>query len=386
MDSTEVNADRRKMNLLFMNPIEEEVWGGVEQWMTTVARAMKDRGHSVLVSGRPRSLWLDRSRKYGLAVIPVELKGDRNLREILTYARILTQYEIDLVCLKRKKFVRIGGLASRLCRRRPRPLVVCREGGSSIHNKLRYRLTHRWLLDTVLVPAWSIREELLSYGFIHESKIAVIPNGIDPEPYRKPQEDPRKLREELGLSGKFAISAISRPSPEKGIDTLLDAAVHMKRELPTFRILVIGEGPQRQAYERRTREMGLSEEIAFLGFRSDIPGLLHACDLFVLPSYREGRPFALLEAMAASRPVVATDVGDVSRMIEHGREGLLVPPRREEELASAILNLSADPSTAAAMGQAARERVCREFDLSTMLDRVEELFLEGLKRKSGKTG
>jgi glycosyltransferase involved in cell wall biosynthesis len=90
--------------------------------------------------------------------------------------------------------------------------------------------------------------------------------------------------------------------------------------------------------------------------------------------------------MAASRPVVATDVGDVSRMIEHGREGLLVPPRREEELASAILNLSADPSTAAAMGQAARERVCREFDLSTMLDRVEELFLEGLKRKSGKTG
>jgi len=373
------------MSLLFMNPIEEEVWGGVEQWMTAVARAMKDRGHSVLLSGRPHSLWLDRGREQGLDIIPVELKGDRNLREILIYARILTQYEIDLVCLKRKRFVRIGGLASRLCRRRPRPVVVCREGGGSIHNKLRYHLTHRWLLDRVLVPAWSIREELLTYGFIHESKIAVIPNGIDPEPYRKPQKDPHKLREELGLCGKFAICAISRPSPEKGIDTLIDAAVRLKSRLPSLKILIIGEGPQRQMYERRALETGLSEEIAFLGFRSDIPDLLHACDLFVLPSYSEGHPFALLEAMAASRPVVATDVGDVSRMIEHGRQGLLVSPRREEELASAILSLSADPSLAAAMGEAARERVCREFDLFTMLDRVEELFLEDLKRRAAKT-
>jgi len=379
-----VNADKRKMNLLFMNPIEEEVWGGVERWMTTVAGAMKDRGHGVLVSGRPHSLWLDRARKQGLDVLPVELKGDRNLREILIYARILTQHEIDLVCLKRKKFVRIGGLASRLCRRRPRPVVVCREGGSSIHNKLRYRLTHRWLLDRVLVPAWSIREELLSYGFIHESKIAVIPNGIDPEPYREPQKDLHPLREELGLCGKFAICSISRPSPEKGIDTLLDAAALLKSQLPPFKILTIGEGPQRQEYEQRAREMGLSEEIAFLGFRTDIPDLLHACDLFVLPSYREGYPFALLEAMAASSPVVATDVGDVSRMIEHGRQGLLVQPHREEELASAILSLSVNPSMAAAMKEAARERVCREFDLFTMLDRVEELFLESLKRRPAK--
>ena len=371
----------KKLKILFMNPIEETVWGGVEKWMTTVARALSDRGHWAMLSGRPDSLWMNLGRKAGLEVLPVEIKGNKNIREILLYAKAFKRYEIDLICLKRRKFVRIGGMASLITRKRPRPAVICREGVDSIHNEPRYRFTHKRFLDKIIVPAYSIRDELMSFGFIEEKKIAVIPNGIDPEPYLKHGKNPSDLRLELSLEGKYVICVVCRPNPEKGIETLLAAAKILKDRLPPFKILIVGEGRERSEFEARAKELGVAEEVSFLGFRTDVPDLLHRSDLFVLPSYLEGVPNALLEAMAAGKPIVATTVGDVPRMIQHNKEGVLVPPRNETELAKSIQNLIENRSVAAEMGRRAQDKVCREFGHTLMIERVEKVFRSEVERK-----
>jgi glycosyltransferase involved in cell wall biosynthesis len=188
---------------------------------------------------------------------------------------------------------------------------------------------------------------------------------------------PAGVREELGVpAGAPTVCMVGNFRPDKGHGYLLEAVVQVRRSFPEVRFVLVGLGPREKEIRGRSRRMGLDSTVVFAGFREDAPRIAAACDVFVLPSLREGLPVALLEAMTLGRPLVATRVGGVPEVVEDGRQGILVPPAQPAALARALVSLLGDPSLRQRLGAAARERAA-EFDIRRSVRRMEDVY-EGL--------
>jgi glycosyltransferase involved in cell wall biosynthesis len=160
-----------------------------------------------------------------------------------------------------------------------------------------------------------------------------------------------------------------------GFDVLLPAMRLLLDRWPTARLLIAGAGDTAEL-EALAVSNGIGDAVMVLGERGDVPDLLAVADLAVLSSHNEGRPLALLEYMEAGKPIVATRVGGVPEIIDHGVHGVLVPPGSPEALAEAVDELLGHPERAAAMGARAQERRRRDFDFDVMIQRLEDLYLE----------
>ncbi len=192
-------------------------------------------------------------------------------------------------------------------------------------------------------------------------KVTVIFNSVDIRRYH-PDADKKVIREQLGFDKQARIiSVVATFKEQKGHRFLIDAASELVKRYPDLLILFIGDGGLRGDLKRQTEEQKLVNHIQFLGTRQDIPDLLAASDLFVLPSLWEGLPMALVEAMASGLPIVATDVSGSRQAIQSGETGILVPPGDADELVEAITNLLTNPDIGTKMGVAARLSAEQEF-------------------------
>jgi glycosyltransferase involved in cell wall biosynthesis len=213
------------------------------------------------------------------------------------------------------------------------------------------------------------------------SQLVVIPNALDlaefDEAARQPVAD---LPSDEPPAFLFLCPA--RLHPQKGHEILLEAVGQLAASSPRpFRVLLAGEGPLRADLEASVRDRGLAAQVAFLGLRDDIPALLRQTDALVLASHYEGMPLAILEAMAARRPVVATRVGGVPEIVEPEKTGLLVPPGDASALAAAMAALMAAPEHARRMGATARLRVERDFEVRVVAQRTVDLFESCLAKR-----
>jgi glycosyltransferase involved in cell wall biosynthesis len=184
---------------------------------------------------------------------------------------------------------------------------------------------------------------------------------------------PAGLRE--GIVGDRNVPLVLVPArlhEQKGHRYLLRAIV----EIPGAHFALAGDGPERAALEAQAHDLGIEERVSFLGYRDDVGALLSACDLVVLPSLYEGLPVALLEAMAAQRPVIATRIGGTDELVASGRTGLLVEPRDPVALAVAIRSLLADPATARLLAERASVVVKTRFSAEAMCGRVSKVYRE----------
>jgi glycosyltransferase involved in cell wall biosynthesis len=169
--------------------------------------------------------------------------------------------------------------------------------------------------------------------------------------------------------------------PEKGHDVLIDAASEVLRRFPDARFELVGGGAERAALAARATERGVAHAFTFLGHRDDVPERLATADMFVLPSRSEAFPNALLEAMAAGLPVVASSVGGVLELVENGRNGFLVPAGNAFALADRICRLMADPSLGRRLGVAARADVEARYSFDRMVTAFENVYLGELTRR-----
>jgi glycosyltransferase involved in cell wall biosynthesis/peptidoglycan/xylan/chitin deacetylase (PgdA/CDA1 family) len=261
----------------------------------------------------------------------------------LAGARIIhTEHSIEY--LKSRKYRLALRLLSRLCHR---VVAIGTEGAN-------------FLRDRVGIPT---------------GKIELIRAGVDVEPERYDDSLRLKSREGLGLGAQDRVAVIiARLFPEKNHALLLEAFRAVAAAVPVARLLIVGEGTERARVEKSISDLGLNTLVQVLGVRRDVADILAASDLFVLSSDREGLPIAVLEAMAASKPVVATAVGDLPRLISDGVTGRLVPPRDPAALVDAILSVLGDPESAKRMGSSARALVNRSFSLRSMIDSHQALF------------
>jgi glycosyltransferase involved in cell wall biosynthesis len=216
-----------------------------------------------------------------------------------------------------------------------------------------------------------VADELVERFHYPAAKVAVGYNAVRLERFERPA--PPGLREELsGGRDRPLVLTPARLDEQKGHPVLLRAAA----ELPEVEFVLAGEGPERGSLEALATELGIVERVRFLGYRDDIPRLLAACDIFALPSLYEGSSLAVLEAMAARRPVVSSAIGGTDELIDDGADGLLVAPGDAAALAAALRRLLDDPGLRESFAARARERVERDFTPAAMVRRVEAIYAE----------
>lgn len=346
--------------------------------MLTTAEELMRRGHRVVVSGRSKSRWIEYCRARGLCTEAVPMRGDLDPYGMLKYLRLLSSEKFDVICLGFEKAVRLCGFPARL---RNRSAIISRKGLPLMYDRALYRFAYRHVVDRILTPSYDLKRRLCEHLWIVPENVDVVHNGVR-IPQRPSRDQILSLRRELGLPGDArVIVAAGRFSRQKGFSYLLDALPEVLRSFPNAHLMLIGEGELRGDLERQAERLGVTDRVHLPGYRRDVPRLLHASDLFVLPSLYEGLPNVMLEAMAAGIPVVATSVNGVPEVIEEGVSGLLIPPGNARHIQSALCALLSDRGRAEEIGDSGQRRVKSEFTVEGMVDGVERVFRNAVLRK-----
>jgi glycosyltransferase involved in cell wall biosynthesis len=277
-----------------------------------------------------------------------------------------------------------GNFYSLAASRRRIPWVVTNHlwKRTSLYLKL-YALLDSFLIrtaDRVVAVSDDIAIELLQRG-VSRQKIVVIDNGVDLIKFSI-DKDNGPLKRSLGLDeNSKVIGTVASLTTEKGHSYLLKAAVSILFSFPNTKFLFVGDGPERNSLERQATDLGLQRQVRLVGSRKNIPEILSIVDIFVLPSLKEGLPMALLEAMAARLPVVATAVGAVPKVVIPGRTGLLVKPADPEELRAAIEFLLRDRTLAVGLAEQGQQKVQAEFSSGAMGQKYFTLYCQVLQGK-----
>jgi glycosyltransferase involved in cell wall biosynthesis len=237
--------------------------------------------------------------------------------------------------------------------------------GQIVAQRLAYTFAHKVVANSQAAA------DRLFVEAVPESKVAVVPNGLDVQKFhsRSPRRSLRK------------VIMVANLRQEKGHDVLMAAALSVLQRYPDATFEIVGDGPEHDRLLARHKALGLTTSFSFLGHRDDVPRRLAEADLFVLPSRSEAFPSAVLEAMAAGLPVVASAVGGILELVDDERTGLLAPADDAGALADRLCRLMTDPELGARLGEAARERVSARYSFDRMIASFEFLYLTQLTRR-----
>ncbi|MBI3160566.1 MAG: glycosyltransferase [Chloroflexi bacterium] len=253
------------------------------------------------------------------------------------------------------------------------------EGTGGLEMRLHGALANSGVAQVMVAVSEQVRALAQRKEGVRPARLRVIENGIRPlEPVSA--EARARLRTELAVpQGGLLALTVARFETQKGYVHLLDAIPAALAACPDAVFAFAGEGSLRLEMERKAKSLGIEANLRFLGVRRDVPVLLGAADLFVLPSLWEGLPMALLEAMSLGLACLATDVEGTRDVIRNGYNGRLVPPGDPRALAAALLELLTDAAARARLGAAARQRVLERYSVERMCDEYETLFMNLLK-------
>jgi glycosyltransferase involved in cell wall biosynthesis len=233
-------------------------------------------------------------------------------------------------------------------------------------------------IDRLVVVSKAIDAKVVEEGRLGAQRVLIY-NGVDLERYDH-QEPCCTLREEFAMEpGSSIVGVVGRLELEKGHPTLLEAWPMVLDQVPGAYLVIVGEGSRLNALHQIARDHGIERHVVFTGRRDDIPAITAALDVAVLPSYREAQGLTILEAMALSRPVVASNVGGIPEMVEHEKTGLLVPPHDPPALAAAIVRLLLDHQLADMVARAGHDLVHDRFCVQLMVNAIQELYDDGAR-------
>ncbi len=241
------------------------------------------------------------------------------------------------------------------------------------------RALARWT-DAVVCVSEGERQLALRARIAPREKLVVIHNGIEPSVFQRVSRAEARTNLEIE-PGTPVIGFIGRLECQKGVSYLLQATARLVSLRASLLCLIVGDGALRLSLMREAEQLGIGQHVRFLGYRPDVPNILPALDVFVLPSLYEGLPYTVLEAMAAGIPVVATDVVGVGDVVRDGTTGLLVPPGDVPALSGAVQRILDDPSLGRRLALAGQTEVGSRFTLRETVSRLESLYLALMRAK-----
>jgi len=362
------------MNILFINSTQN--WGGGETWLMQISDGLQRRGHHIVIACRRDSDLHRRLQTSAFTGLPLGGWGDFSPRTIVKIWRIIKRYKIDIICSNMEKELRLAGIAAQLA---GVPIIPSREVDVPIKSTRINRFFYGRVASGLLVNSYATLNTLLSSApWLEQQRRYVVWKGIDPELFKPVAST--SLRDRFHFSpSDCLIGFVGRLDEQKGIPTLLEAMRIVVRDVPGARLVLAGEGNLRNHIVDFTRRHGLEEHIFLAGFCSDVPGFLNEIAFLVMPSYWEGFGYAAVEAMAAHKAVIGTNVSSLPEIIDDGTTGILVTPRSAEHLAGAIVKLAKDSGLRNAIGAAGAAKVRSTFSLLTMIEKTETAFRETIR-------
>lgn len=370
------------MRILFLNSIPADVFGGVEHWIGQVARGLITRGHYVTIAGRPGSAFLDRTSRAvpGAVIEPLTISGDFDPITINRLRGIIASHRIDVVVANFNKDIRLGGLAARwigdvgLVWRAGLDLT----GSGWVHRALTPRL-----VDAVITPSTSLKEEIAAHGYIPADLIHPIHTGLPPlENPPSRSEAAERLRQKYRLPADSLVCVTSgRFVDQKGHDVLIEALPRIVENNDSVYFLLLGDGPLQEQLQAMARNHGVERHLIFAGMLEEFDLELIGSDLMVHPARWEPFGIVLVEGMRAGLPIVAARVGGIPEVVEEGASAVLVEAGVVEPLAAAVSKLLADEPQRRRMGESGQQRWRENFSYQSMIEHVEALLTEVVARK-----
>ncbi|HYV50787.1 MAG TPA: glycosyltransferase [Dongiaceae bacterium] len=350
---------------------------GGEQQMLFLISGLRERGVRVFALVPERGALAERLRAERIDVFPLTARGDLDLTGVFGLRRALGQSRPDMMHLHTARAHAIGRLALAGHAHRP-GIIVSRQVAFPAKGGPFRRLKYAHGVDRYIAVSQAAATSVRDAG-VDPERITVVPCGIDPRVFAVPR-DRDGLRRELAIPpGSKLVGFAGALEEGKGPSDLLEAVAGLPRNV---HVLMTGEGPLRVRLEHRSLEADLAGRVHLLGWRQDFPRILRSLDAFCLPSRQEGFPNAILDALAAEVPVIATQVGGIPEIVVSGRNGLLLEARDPEALRAALLRVLDDPELAALLAGEGR-RTVNEFTVDRMVERTLAVYHDVLAGRSG---
>jgi glycosyltransferase involved in cell wall biosynthesis len=350
-------------SLLFIDT--ERVWRGGQNQLLTLIRGLHRRGHEIHLICEPQTLLEARALEQGICVHPMAIRSEAGVISLFRLISTLRKIRPQVLAFNTPKAVVAGTLASRFADIRAR--IIFRRVNFPLRKSMFTRFKYTWGIDCIVAISESICAQLKISG-IPASRIRIIYEGIDLSLYPKPEQRKQRLAGEPVIVG-----TIAHLSSEKGIQYLIDAASLIPEVHRRLRFVIVGDGDCLEELKALAQRKGLEDVFQFAGFHLNTSQFLESFDIFTLPSLSEGLSSSILEAMATSLPIVATEVGGIPELVKHGDNGLLVAPADPVSLAQAIQQLVDDPVQSQCMGLRGRERMETRFTLERKIIETEQL-------------
>ncbi|MGH7555068.1 MAG: glycosyltransferase family 4 protein [Longimicrobiales bacterium] len=344
-------------------------WGGVHRVTELLAEGFEKRGHEVLVLCRPGSLLEDRLR--GRCVYaPVARGMDFSPWAIARIAMTLRRFRPTIVLGLMDKDLRLTGPAARLL---GMPFIARRANDQPIGSGPWARMIYGRIVTHHIANSEATKRTMLaSASWLDPERVSVIPNGVDVEGIASTPPAFLPLPK-----GSVIVALVARLEQRKGVLDLLEAWPSVAQADARAQLVIVGRGELENDVHRRSQQL---ERVIFLGYREDVAAVLQRCDIVAVPSHWEGFGLVAAEAMAAAKPVVATNASSLPEIVTDEREGLLVPPRQPNELADALLRLIRDAELRKRLGEAGRQRALESFSHERMIERYESILTKFARR------
>jgi L-malate glycosyltransferase len=339
--------------------------GGMEHFVVRMAAAQCRAGHQASIFALKDGALTEEASRSGVPV--TLLRGGSKVTRTLHAARVFGALRPDIIHAHNQTSLHYAVLGKRLCRA---PVLMTNHGQGL--GSARTPGPSEWAGTDAVVAVSNAVADRMDRQLLG-GKLRTIYNGVE---FSLPGRDRPATRAELGISETRVIATIvARLDHLKGHENLINALAALQPKNLPLTVLVAGDGAKRAEREEQAAALGLTaEQIRFLGFRSDIPDLLAASDIFVLPSLTEGLPLSVLEAMSHGLPTVATTVGGIPELVTHEVHGLLVPSQAEAALAEALETLTRSADKRAMFGAAAKQKTLTEFSYGKMMAEYEALY------------
>lgn len=357
-------------------------WGGAQRYVYDLATAARDQGNAVAVAYGALGELADRLQTERITVFPIAGLGRdislfNDISAFFSLMHIIRSFKPDVVHLNSSKISGLGAFAARLlCV--PKILFTAHAWAFNETRPLYQKIAIAFLswltviLSThTIVVGDTMKRQIIRGPFVR-GKISVIPNGTRPYPLLEKKESRAALTSvhpALSVSDfehDVWIGTVAELHPVKGLSYAIEAIKIVRKNYPTLRYLILGDGQTREALEMQITESGLEHTVFLLGHVKDAPQYGKAYDLFLLPSLSEAFGIALLEAGLAELPVIASNVGGIPEIITNNETGVLVPPKNPDAIAAAIDSLLANEPLRYKLGQTLEKRVQKEFSIERL--------------------
>jgi len=357
-----MTKDNAAIRTLHINT--ERTWRGGEQQTFYLVEGLARRGHHVTLTCRAGSPLHDRACSLPVQVLPMHVHGEIDPVTMFRLAGVIRKSEIDIVHMHTSHAHTLGCAGAALARRGK--CVVSRRVDFSIRRSFASRWKYRWKVDRYIAISNAIKGVMVNDG-VDDSRISVVHSGIEPKRFE--DVEPADIRGELGLAPDTPlIGNVAHMTDHKGQCYLIDAMPSILNKLPAAHLVIAGTGELHDELVAQVARLGIERAVSFLGFRSDVPSLVSALDVFVMSSHMEGLGTSILDAMACGVPVVGTEAGGIPEIITDGENGMLVPTRNPEMLARAVVRVLADKHLADRLAAAGRLTVGERFTVDTMVE------------------